>query len=314
MKNTDHLIDIIGKIIVILLIGLFTFIGIAHIVTDKKNIGSSKPQRPAVQTKTITVSTIEIQPQAINRTVKLNGEVASKTEVNLYPHTGGTVSRLLIDEGNRVYKGDIIAYIDPSKPGSAYALSPVTATVGGTIISNPVNVGDTVTINTCIATVGSLTNLEIHVNVSEKYSSYLKQGLSAFISTVSEPDKITEATVTSISPVVDKTSRTLDVTLTPKKQTNMLKPGMFASVELIIQQENNTLVIPKGALKEFNDGYTVFCVTEDNTAVRVPVTIGLQNDTHIQITSGINIGDTVITAGSVTDGAPVRIAETISAI
>ena len=73
-------------------------------------------------------------------------------------------------------------------------------------------------------------------------------------------------------------------------------------------------MIPKGALMEFNDGYTVFCVTEDNTAVRVPVTIGLQNDTHIQITSGINIGDIVITAGSVTDGAPVRIAETISAI
>lgn len=307
MKNKSELIDIVGKTIVILLIAVFTVIGIMHMVSGRQANTRARVPDQTAQQNTITVSTLTIQPQTINRTVKLNGEVSSKTEVNLYPHTGGTVSRLLADEGTRVYKGDVIAYIDPSKPGSAYALSPVSATVGGTIISRPVNVGDTVTINTCIATVGSLTNLEVHVNVSEKYNAYLKQGLGAFIRTISAPDDIIEATVTSISPVVNTASRTLDVTLTPARQTDALKPGMFASVELIIQQETDTVVVPKSALREFNTGYTVFCVSPDNTAVRVPVETGLQNDTQVQITSGLANGDIVITAGSVTEGSPVRI-------
>ena len=97
----------------------------------------------------------------------------------------------------------MIAYVDPSKPGAAYAASPVSAPVSGTIIALNVNTGDTVNSGTAIATVGSLTDLEIVTYVSEKYSSYLKKGLPAFVSLVSAPDEFFPATVETLSPVVD---------------------------------------------------------------------------------------------------------------
>ena len=82
---------------------------------------------------------------------------------------------------------------------------------------------------------------------------------------------------------------------------------MFASIRLVIKQEDDTFVIPKKALKTYNDKDCVFII-EDNMAKRVFVTTGISNDSDIQLTSGVNIGDTVITAGSVTEGSPVKIA------
>ncbi len=258
---------------------------------------------------TITVSAKQMQKETILSTVKLNGDVASKTEVTAFPITSGKVVQLKKVLGDSVKKGEVIAYIDPSKPGAAYAASPVSAPVSGTIIALNVNTGDTVNSGTAIATVGSLTDLEIVTYVSEKYSAYLQKGLPAFVSLVSAPDEFFPATVETLSPVVDNQTRTIRIGLKLDGDDTRIKPGMFASIRLVIKQEDDTFVIPKKALKTYNDKDCVFII-EDNMAKRVFVTTGISNDSDIQLTSGVNIGDTVITAGSVTEGSPVKIAAT----
>jgi HlyD family secretion protein len=79
---------------------------------------------------------------------------------------------------------------------------------------------------------------------------------------------------------------------------------------LVIREESGVLVIPRAAVKNYNGAPTVYIIDENNLAHRVPVTLGLTNDSEVQVIEGLSNGDQVITAGAVTDGSPVRVAAT----
>jgi multidrug efflux pump subunit AcrA (membrane-fusion protein) len=256
----------------------------------------------------ITVSAKTMVGESIQQVIKLNGDVSSQSEVSVFPDTSGKIIRILRALGDTVRQGDVIAYIDPSRPGSAYIESPVLAPVGGTITSLPVTGGLTVSPSTVIATIGSLDKLKITIYVAEKYSPYLRQDLPAYVSFTSTPGIEFDAQVSMVSPVVNNKNRTIETTLNLASQDPSVKEGMFASVRLVIREEKDTLVIPRSAIKDYNGEDTVYIIDEENLARRVPVTVGLTNDSEAQIVSGLNSGDRVITAGAVTDGSPVRIA------
>ncbi len=311
--------DFIGKIIVIALMAVFVTVGILTLVG--KESGGGMPQGMSGMGRggsqgdmtTVTVSVKAMEPETLQKTVLLNGDVASRTETSIYPDTSGKVSRILKSLGDTVRWGEVIAYVDPSRPGSAYAASPVTATVAGTIIQQPYSVGDTIGTSNALAVIGSLQDLEIRVKVSEKYSSYLKVGLPAYVSLVSAPEEHFTARIASISPVVNPASRTQEVTLVLDQQDSRIKPGMFAQVRLVIIEEKDAFVVPLEAIRSYNDDSAVFVVAADNTAYRKLVTTGVSNDNDIQIVSGLIQGDQVIVAGSVTEGMKVRIAGTAMA-
>ncbi len=327
--------DFIGKIIVIILVALFlgltflenkssksTSMGFPGGAPNMAGAGAAgaaggmsagqaagRNSRNAAAAKTVTVNCKTIEPETIQQTVRVSGDVAAKTEVNAYPITSGKVSRILKNVGDTVKKGDIIAYIDPSKPGSNYAESPVTAPVSGTIISRNGNLGDTASAQQAFASIGTVKDLTITVYVSEKYSAYLKVGLPAAVSVTSAPDEQFDATITAISPVVNKTNRTVEVTLSLTKYDSRIKPGMYASVRLAVQERKNAFAVPTKALHTWNDKQILYVIDQENVAHRVIVETGLSNDFETQIISGLSAGDRVVTAGSVTDGTPVRIAE-----
>jgi multidrug efflux pump subunit AcrA (membrane-fusion protein) len=263
--------------------------------------------QPAQNAITVTAKTM--LGETIRQTIKLNGDVSSRSEVNIYPDTGGKITRIVKELGDPVREGDIIAYIDPSRPGAAYAQSPVLATVTGTLTSLPVRSGETVSAQTIMAVVGSLNDLKITVYVAEKYSAYLKRGLSAFVSFASAPGESFEAVVSAVSPIVNSKNRTIEVTLSLRRTDDRIKQGMFATVNLVIREERNVMVLPRSALKNYNGDPVVYLIDTNDIARRLPVVTGLSNDTETQIVSGISAGDRVIIAGSVTDGSPVRVTE-----
>ncbi len=324
--------DTVIKVIIVILIAVFLGLSFLTIQsTNKKTLamaqrgtgqGAMPPQSQGmppqgnsaqissenakIQANSISVSVKKMERETIQSTIKVTGDISSTSEINIYPDTSGKITRILKNIGQSVSKGEIIAYVDPSKPGSAYAVSPVTATISGTIIDLPINIGDTVNNSTTIATIGSLTDLKITTYVAEKYSAYLKPNLPAYVSISSNPEKF-KATTFKISPVVNKTNRTVLVELKFDKYNKIFKPGMFATVDLVIQEEKNTFVIPKKAIKNFNNKSTVFIVDENNQAQRVEITTGISNDLDIAVTSGLEKGMQVITAGSVTEGSFVKI-------
>ena len=73
---------------------------------------------------------------------------------------------------------------------------------------------------------------------------------------------------------------------------------MFATVDLVIQEAKNSFVIPKKAIKNFNNKSTVFIVDENNQAQRVEITTGISNDLDIAVTSGLEKGMKVAITGA----------------
>ncbi len=308
--------DKIAKIIVLSIIFILAVIIAVNILkpdgtseTNAKGPGATGGSKKAEKDfKTITVNACTAAPASIESIIKLNGDISSKSEASIYPDISGKLIRILKNEGDYVVKGETIAYVDPSKPGSAYISSPVTSTVTGNIISLPVTIGNTVSSNTAIATVGSLSDLKLTIYVSEKYSNDLKIGLPGYVSVLSIPDETFSVRISKLSPIVDKSKRTIEVSLDFVKPDKRLKAGMFAAVRLAIKQNSNTVVVPKSALSTYNAEDCVY-VIQENKAVRKFVKTGLKNDTQIEITDGIQFGETVITAGSVTNGSAVRLAD-----
>ena len=326
MKNK---VDTIIKIVIVVLIAIFLALSFLTIqATNKKSLqmagrsgtppaGQMPPQGgmpgnpnkqadKKINANAISVSVKTMKKETIQSTIKVTGDISSTSEINIFPDTSGKVTRILKNLGETVSKGEIIAYVDPSKPGSSYVSSPVTATISGTIIDLPVDIGDTVNNGTMIAAIGSLTDLKITTNVAEKYSSFLKDGLPAYITISSNSDRFNAKTV-KISPVVNKNNRTIQVELKFDKYNPIFKPGMFATVDLVIQEKKDTFVIPKTAIKNFNNNDSVFIIDENNQAQRVEITTGISNDLDIAVTSGLKEGMKVVTAGSVTEGSTVKI-------
>jgi multidrug efflux pump subunit AcrA (membrane-fusion protein) len=256
----------------------------------------------------ITVSVKTMESESIQQVIKLNGDVSSQAAVSVFPDTSGKIVRVLKSLGDAVRQGEVIAYVDPSRAGAAYVESPVVSPVGGTITSLTAAEGLTVSASTAIAAIGSLDKLKITIYVAEKYSAYLRRNLPAYVSFTSAPGEEFSASVSTVSPVVNNKNRTIETTLNLASQDPRIKEGMFASVRLVIREEKNTLVIPRSAIKDYNGEDTVYVIDEENLARRVPVMVGLTNDSEAQITAGLKPGDRVITAGAVTDGSPVRIA------
>ncbi|GHU60181.1 hypothetical protein FACS189444_6750 [Spirochaetia bacterium] len=175
----------------------------------------------------ITVTAKTMQSETIRQVVKLNGDVTSQSEVNVVPDTSGKITRMLKNLGDTVQRGEVIAYIDPSRAGQSYSENPVTSPVAGTITSLPVTTGSTVSSATVIAVIGSLDNLKITIYVAEKYSAYLRRGLPAIVSFTSAPGEEFAASVSSISPVVNSKNRTIETTLALSRNDGRIKQGCF---------------------------------------------------------------------------------------
>ena len=240
--------------------------------------------------------------------VKSNGEIEAQTSVDAYPDIGGRIVRVNVALGDRVYRGQVIAYVDPSSPGEYYANSPVTAPISGTVTSAPLRVGTKVSTGTAIARVGDVDNLQMTVSVPERYVSSLKKGLKADITLEAYPDVNFVATVSRVSPLVDASSRTKKVILNFDEKDPRIESGMFAKVKLWTDVYDDAITIPADAVTENNGERYVFIVKSDNTVEKRFVKVGKSVDADIQILEGIDEGETVVVEGMrvLSNGAAIK--------
>ena len=256
-----------------------------------------------------TVRSAEAVKKTLNDYVITNGEVESQSAVEVFPSMGGKVQQINVLLGSQVKKGDVIAKIDPSEPGTKYALSPVEAPISGSIVSTPLKVGTKVTTNSAVTMIGDIDNLQISASVPERYVSELKTGLKAEITVEAYPDVIFMATVSRVSPVVDAATRTKQVIMNFDKKDSRVNAGMFAKVKLYTSKYSGKLVVPSDAIITNDDDVSyLFVVNDDYTVSRRTVKTGKAIDGMIQVTDNLMAGERVVYEGmlSLSDGANVN--------
>lgn len=195
--------------------------------------------------------------------------------------------------------------------------STVVAPFSGTVLKVDAKNGQAVTKGTEIITMGDLTKLQVVADINESDVKELQLGQKALVSGTSMGKEKAAATVTRISPLATKiqkgetTGKTkVNVTLELDQAVSVLKPGFNVDVDIMITNKNNILVVPFQAVVNDPSGSFVW-VVENGLAKKRPVQTGTESDLNVEITSGLNEGDSVISSPSadLMEGMPVMAME-----
>ncbi|MBN1132091.1 MAG: efflux RND transporter periplasmic adaptor subunit [Bacteroidales bacterium] len=149
--------------------------------------------------------------------------------------------------------------------------------------------------------------LKIEFSIPERYAGEVTPGFPiSFV--VDGIQKTFEASVYAVDPKVDTETRTIVVRALYPNRNEELKPGRYASVRLLLSQIDNTVSVPSQALIPEMEGEKVFTV-KNGRANEVRVTTGLRTESHIQILSGLEFGDTLLITAilQLRHGIPVQL-------
>lgn len=275
--------------------------------------------KPTPLTTSYNVRTATVIRQELSSYLDLSGDVEASVSVDVYPDTAGILANINVELGSHIRKNQIIAYIDPAKPGMNYAANPVKAPISGTITALNVDPGTTVSPQVPLVRIGQLDSLIITTQVPERFIYMINPEQKALITTTALPGTALSegkfnAQVSSISPVVNPVSRTMGIKLKVSGDS-AVKAGMFVGIRLITSTQKDALVIPEKALIRRNLETFVFRVNGDN-AEKVVVTLGMESEGLFEILRGLSEGDQVITEGVslLSDGSLIRILKDISFI
>ena len=186
----------------------------------------------------------------------------------------------------------------------------VEAPFSGYITQRVVDVGQTVRSQDTLFQLGDFSPLQAEVFLSERDAAAITVGQDAAVYSGVEAGVGIEGRVARISPVVDRSTGTVKVTIELSRGNELFKPGAFVRVEIRTDTREGSVLIPKRAIVE-EDGDRFVFVAEENTVQRVRIELGYQNAGDVEILRGVSAGDSVVVAGQggLKDGSRIRLVE-----
>ena len=278
----------------------------------------SKPQA-AVDEEVETIYAVNadvVREGNLDNYLEFGGDVSSVSDVDVLPDTGGKVSNILVTVGDMVKRWQVVAYIDPSRPGMNYAASPVRATISGRVTSIPPTIGTSVSTASTIIKIADTDELQIKINIPERFISRIQENQTAVVTFDAYPSVEFAARVFEIAPVLDTTSRTLLVKLKLEPPDERVRAGMYSRVKLVTDVVENAVVVPKDAIV-YREGKPYVFVARDagvssgrtTTVGMVAITEGLTVDDKVEVQQGLSKGQIIVTKGQslLSDGSKVKI-------
>ncbi len=261
------------------------------------------------------VNTTSAVSGPISNYFQINGEVETVSSVDTYADAAGILARLYVGLGDYVQAGQVIAEVDPSRPGLTYALSPVKARVSGTITALPLDKGDVISPQVPIATIGDLSRLQVVTAIPERFISRIYAGMPAEVSMEAWPGRTIPMVVTQIDPVVDPASRTMEIKLAIPRGYEQAKAGMYADIRLTTDQKEQVVKIPADTVLR-RLGETFVYVIDGDRAEKRTVTPGITLGDIVEIVEGLDAEEKVAYQGQtlLEDGVKVRVVRDVKVI
>lgn len=259
--------------------------------------------------RTFPVNTYRVQDGRLIDTLDVNGDITASGSVDVYADTVGKVFKVNVQLGSRVTRGQVIAEIDPSRPGMTYARSPVKAPASGTITMINDNIGSMVSTQMPVASIGDLSRLEIRSWIPERFISKVSVGQKGIFNLEAYPGVDFSAVVDQVSPIVDPVSRTMEIRLRITDPDPRIKAGMFSKVRITTEVKQKVVLVPSEAILTRFGERQVFVVRDDETVEKRVVRVGLEVDEISEVVSGLNSGEVIVYQGQtlLEDGAKVTV-------
>ncbi len=168
---------------------------------------------------------------------------------------------------------------------------------------------------TPIVSLVDIGRVKVIIPVVEQNYPRIAVGQEARVALDAYPGRQFRGKVVRLTPVLSQETRTGEVEIEVDNSDGLLKPGMFARVELAISQRRDVLLVPAGALIKTPSGHGVYRVNRGKSknprAELVAVQVGSSQDGKMEIRGALKAGDQVVTLGGslLNDGQRVRISE-----
>lgn len=181
------------------------------------------------------------------------------------------------------------------------------APFAGTVGLRNISEGAYVQVGSDLITLVKIDTLKLDFNIPERYLPQVKAGQTVHLGVDAYPAQQFSGTIYAINPTLDQSTRTVVLRARLDNAKRQLLPGMFARVNLRLSQRDNALLVPEQAIVPQGNQVYVFRMT-DGKAEQVSVTLGLRLTGEVEILSGLQAGDQIITAGQlkIRDGTAVQ--------
>lgn len=186
----------------------------------------------------------------------------------------------------------------------------ITSPIDGTVDAVDVKVGQAISPGLPSIRVVNLSNLKVKAEIAEAYIAKVKQGNDVIVE-FPDLDKEIKTKLTYSGKVIDPVNRTFHVEVKMSDKTLDLHPNMVAVLKIADYQSGKAFTVPVNLVQGGGEGSYLF-VAEGNKdkaiAKRRTIIAGRNYNGNIEILSGINEGDNIITTGyqDLVDGQPVK--------
>jgi membrane fusion protein (multidrug efflux system) len=268
------------------------------------------PEGRLVQAGTVLAKLNDADLQAQLEKIKVQLELATINEQrNL---------QLLKAKGINQSDYDIsLQQVKSSKADLAYTQSLIDKTIvkapfTGQIGLRQVSMGAFISSTTTIASLQKTDKLNIDFTVPEMYESYLKIGKSIQVEGIDESAKKMNASIFAIEPQIIATTRNIKVRA--QLQGKML-PGAYVKVYLSESNKKPTIMVPTNVIIPESKSKQI-AIIKNGMAQFVDVETGYRTVGAVEITKGLNVGDSVIVAGMlfVRQGSKIKVGKTVAII
>lgn len=269
---------------------------------------SSREARPLYQE-------FSIQRGDLSITILSTGTVQPENRLEIKPPVAGRIDQVLIKEGQKVSKGQILAWMSSTERAALldaarsqgeeevkkweelYRSTPVLAPLSGTIILRSIESGQTVTNSDAILVMSDRLIVKAQVDETDMAQVQLKQKADVVLDAYSS-EKIT-AKVDQIAFEAKTTNNvtTYDVDVLPDRTPAFMRAGMTANVTFYVDSRKDVLLVPTEAVSYGKGGPHVLMKSESNLNAlpsEQPIKLGLSDGRQTEVLDGLKDGDIVV--------------------
>ena len=282
--------------------------GVLYRVVQRAEMKKQMQSTRSPKNKIVPVAVGSVETKTVEELLFLTGDIRGANVAGVFPKVPGKMMKKIREVGDSVAKGEIFALIDRDEPALKYAPAEVTAPLDGVITRYFVDLGQNLTTSIQLCEIAEISSVKVIVNVTEKDLPKVKLGQKVRFNNDAYPGTVFEGRVLKISEALNLMTRSSEVEILAQNPGNLLKPGMFARVKIVLGVHENARVVPKNAMEQSMEKYYVY-VVEGGSAFRKEVKPGLIFENEVEILSGAEAGQKVITIGwhNVSDGGEVEI-------
>lgn len=186
------------------------------------------------------------------------------------------------------------------RAGETHEINPLItlfAPIAGTVVENAIVVGGMVDQASEILTLLDPRTLCVAADVYERDIAKVRKGQDVEITVPAFPGLMFQGKLQYIGDILKEETRTITVRTEIENRGLRLKPGMFASLRIVLDEQSRALVVPESAVLD-DGGDKILFIKKDGAFHPRVVTLGSKIDGFVEVLQGVDEGDEVVTAGS----------------